>query len=154
MSGPGDIPAVFEQGVDGFLISTERSRLELDTIAGFLARSYWASTRQLEVIERSIAHSLCFGVYRVEGQEAGESAQVGFARVISDFATYAYLCDVYIAEEARGIGLGKRLIETVVAHPDLQDLRRWTLATADAHELYRPFGFSALAAPDRWMEKL
>lgn len=98
-------------------------------------------------MRRSIAHSLCFGVY-------GEGEQVGFARVVTDYATFAWLCDVFVLETARRRGLGKWLIASVIAHPDLQGLRRFTLATRDAHELYRRYGgFEALRAPERWMEK-
>ena len=97
-------------------------------------------------MRRSIEHSLCFGVY-----EGG--AQVGFARVVSDRATFAYLCDVFVIESRRGRGLGKLLLETIVAHPELQGLRRWLLATRDAHGLYRRFGFTELACPEIFMER-
>ena len=133
-------------------ISTDHSRLDHDAIAGFLAQSYWAADRTRDVMDRSIENSLCFGLYRT-GNAASSAQQVGFARVVTDRATFAWLCDVFVAEEARGKGLGKWLIETVCAHPDLQGLRRWTLATGDAHEFYRPFGFVELSAPARWMEK-
>ncbi len=149
----------FERSKGGFVISTDRSRLDMDAVFGFMSRSYWADTRPREVTERSIAHSLCFGVYQVETSgdasrldRPASTRQVGFARVITDCATFAYLCDVYIAEDARGQGLGKWLIETIQAHPDLQDLRRWMLATGDAHGLYRQFGFTDISKPERWME--
>lgn len=219
---------LFERTYDGFLISTDPAKLDVGVIAGFLARSYWANTRPREVIERTLAHSLCFGVYRAaEGAQpsdngpalapsdisvrgcvplpanfasvqrsaplppnagglvdceavqvvGGESEfagsiteagdhevragvappakleQVGFARVVTDYATFAWLCDVFVAEEVRGRSLGKKLVETVLAHPELRGLRRWMLATHDAHELYRRFGFQETATPERWMER-
>ena len=128
-----------------FTISTEKARLQRDTIAAFLARSYWARGRTREVIERSIAHSLCFGLYAAE-------RQIGFARVVTDCATFAYLCDVFIDEDSRGQGLGKWLMAGIMGHPDLQGLRRWILATRDARGLYRQFGWTELKDPGRWME--
>jgi GNAT superfamily N-acetyltransferase len=127
-------------------ISTDPARLEIDTIHRFLAGSYWAAGIPLEVVERSIANSLSFGIF------AG-SIQVGFARVITDYATLAYLADVFVLDEHRGKGLSKWLIEVVVTHPKLQGLRRWMLATRDAHGLYRQVGFEVVAQPDRWMER-
>ena len=128
-----------------FLISTDRSKLDVDVIHGFLTRSYWAEGIPRETVARAIENSLCFGVYN--GAE-----QVGFARVISDFATYAYLADVFILEPYRERGLGKELVATVMAHPELQGLRRWSLGTRDAHGLYAQFGFIALENPSRMME--
>jgi GNAT superfamily N-acetyltransferase len=128
-----------------FLISTDRAKLDVDVIHGFLTRSYWAEGIPRETVMRAIENSLCFGVYN--GAE-----QVGFARVISDFATYAYLADVFILEPYRERGLGKELIATVMAHPELQGLRRWSLGTRDAHGLYAQFGFAALENPSRMME--
>ena len=131
---------------DTFTLSDDPARLDLDAICGFLARSYWADKRSRSTIRRSIEHSLNFGVY--DG-----SRQVGFARVVTDRAVFAYLCDVFIHEDYRGHGLGKWLMETVHAHPELQGLRRWMLATRDAHGLYEHYGWSPLANPGRWMEK-
>lgn len=128
-----------------YAISTDPARLDLDVIAGELGRSYWAAGRPREVIARSLASSLCFGVYH-------GAAQVGLARVVTDYATFAWLCDVFVLEAHRGQGLGKWLIATVTAHPDLAGLRRFVLATRDAHGLYSQYGFTPLAAPDRWME--
>jgi GNAT superfamily N-acetyltransferase len=128
-----------------FSISTDRERLSLDVIHGFLTSCYWAKGIPREVVARSIAHSLCFGIY--EG-----CAQVGFARVVSDFATMAYLGDVFVLESHRGRGLSKWLLECLVEHPALQNLRRWILLTRDAHELYSQFGFAKLKAPERYME--
>jgi GNAT superfamily N-acetyltransferase len=130
-----------------YTISCQRARLDVASIHAYLAISYWSSGIPREVVERGIEHSLPFGVYR--GEE-----QVGFARVVTDCATFAYLADVYILEPHRGQGLSKRLMEYVLAHPDLQGLRRFMLATRDAHGLYRTFGFTPLSDPSRIMEKL
>jgi nitroimidazol reductase NimA-like FMN-containing flavoprotein (pyridoxamine 5'-phosphate oxidase superfamily)/GNAT superfamily N-acetyltransferase len=139
--------AAFERIVDGFLISTDAARLDLGVIHNFLStRSYWAEGVPREVVARSLANSLCFGIY------AG-TQQVGFARVISDYATFAYLADVFIIESYRGRGLSKALMETIKAHPHLQDLRLWTLRTVDAHGLYRKFGFVEPRHPERQMER-
>lgn len=140
------IPAALEFQRDDYVISTDPARLDLDVIHGELSRSYWAAGRPREVVARSLQHSLCFGLYHGE-------AQVGLARVVTDYATFAWLCDVFIKEDHRGRGLGVWLIETVVAHPDLQGLRRFLLATRDAHELYRKHGFAPLSAPGRWMAR-
>lgn len=128
-----------------FEISTDQSRLDRTAIHQFLESSYWAKGIPREVMDRAIEGALCFGVF--DGP-----AQVGFARVITDRATFAYLADVYVLESHRGQGLAKWLMEIVRAHPDLQGLRRWVLATRDAHELYRPFGFTEVADPARYME--
>lgn len=137
--------SVIEQRKGEYAISTDTARIDVDAVADYLSRSYWAAGRSREQIERSLAHSICFGLYH-------DGRQVGFARVISDHATFAYLCDVYVLEAHRGNGLGKWLVDVVLAHPELQGLRRWMLATRDAHELYRQFGFAELSNPDRWME--
>jgi GNAT superfamily N-acetyltransferase len=129
-----------------FLISTDRGRLDLDVIHGFLTNCYWAKGISREVVARSIEHSLCFGIYD------GSGAQVGFARVVSDFATVAYLGDVFILESHRGRGLSKWLMECITQHPALQNLRRWMLLTRDAHGLYAQFGFTPVTAPQRYME--
>ena len=126
-------------------ISTDPSRLQLDAVHAYLARSYWSPGVPRAVVARAIANSMCFGIYL-------GSEQVGFARVITDKATFAYLADVYVLEAHRGRGLSKRLVEQIQAHPDLQGLRRFLLATADAHGLYAQYGFRPLSAPDRMME--
>jgi len=131
--------------VNTYDISTDPTRLQPAAIHAYLTRSYWSPGIPREVVERAIANSLCFGIYL--GQ-----AQVGFARVVTDKATFAYLADVYVLEEHRGQGLSKRLVETIQAHPELQGLRRFLLATQDAHGLYAQFGFRPLAAPERMME--
>ena len=140
------ISAVVEHRRGEFVISTERGRLNLDVIHGFLTNCYWAKGISREVVARSIEHSLCFGIYE------GGSAQVGFARVVSDFATVAYLGDVFVLESHRGRGLSKWLMECVMGHPALQNLRRWILLTRDAHGLYSKFGFTPVNAPERFME--
>jgi len=143
-SGPTE--AITEHRRGGFLISTDRERLNLAVIHGFLTNCYWAKGISREVVARSIEHSLCFGIYD------GSGAQVGFARVVSDYATVAYLGDVFVLESHRGRGLSKWLMECVVEHPALQNLRRWILLTRDAHGLYSQFGFTPVKAPERYME--
>jgi GNAT superfamily N-acetyltransferase len=129
-----------------YLVSTDRSRLDLAVIHGYLTTSYWAAGIPLETVRRSIEGSLPFGLYHGD-------TQIGFARVITDYASFAYIGDVFVLEAHRGQGLARWLMEVIVAHPDLQGLRRWLLATRDAHGLYRKVGFSELAAPERWMER-
>jgi GNAT superfamily N-acetyltransferase len=146
-----------------FLISTDPSRLDLDLIHNFLTNSYWAKGIPRDVIARSIEHSLCFGIYDESNTDfpglaksarpgARSLAQVGFARVISDFSTIAYLGDVFVLESHRGRGLGKWMMECIMQHPALQNLRRWILLTRDAHKLYAKVGFTPLKAPERYME--
>ena len=139
------MPKNIEVHRENFTISTDSSRLDVDAICEFLARAYWSKGRPRERTERALENSLVFGLY--DGNK-----QIGIARVVTDYAIFAYLCDVFIHEDYRALGLGKWLIETVMSHPDLQGLRRWTLATRDAHELYRQFGWDALSNPERWME--
>jgi GNAT superfamily N-acetyltransferase len=126
-------------------ISTDKAKLDLAMIHEFLSHSYWAAGVPLETVRKSIEHSLCFGVYEAD-------QQIGFARVISDYSTFAYLADVFILESQRGRGLAKLLMRQIIGHADLQGLRRFALATRDAHGLYRQFGFSELARPDFQME--
>jgi GNAT superfamily N-acetyltransferase len=132
---------------DSLTVSTDRARLDRAAIHEFLRGSYWAKGIPRELVDRSIDNSLCFGLY--DGDRL-----VGFARVITDSATFAYLSDVFVLESHRGHGLGTWFMECVLSHPDLQNLRRWMLATADAHGLYRRVGFTALSKPDRIMERL
>jgi len=130
----------------GFDISTDVSRIDFATVYNYLAHeSYWAKGIPETKQRRAIENSLCFGIYK--GNE-----QVGFARVITDKATFAYLCDVFVLPSFRGLGLSKWLVQTIKQHPDLQGVRRWSLATADAHGLYGQFGFSPISKPDVWME--
>jgi GNAT superfamily N-acetyltransferase len=140
------MPQLLETHKDNFTISTDPSRLDLDAIADMLTRAYWAKGRTREMIARYVQHSLVFGVY--DGNR-----QIGLARVISDYTTFAWLCDVFIHEEYRGHGLGKWLMQTVHSHPDLQGLRRWMLATRDAHGLYKQFGWTPLDNLENWMHK-
>lgn len=126
-------------------ITTDAARFDIAAIHAFLSQTYWSPDIPRAVVERAIAHSLCFGVLWGD-------AQVGFARVVTDRATFAYLADVYVLEAHRGKGLSRRIMEAVQAHPDLQGLRRMLLATRDAHALYAQYGFKPLAAPDRMME--
>jgi GNAT superfamily N-acetyltransferase len=126
-------------------ITCDKSRFDIEAIHRFLTQSYWSPGVPRSVIERAIANSLCFGLLL-------ERQQVGFARVITDKATFAYLADVYVLPEHRGKGLSLRLMEQIIRHPDLQSLRRMMLATRDAHSLYEKFGFKPLAAPERVME--
>lgn len=128
-------------------ISTDRKRLDIDAIHAFLTQSYWSPGIPRATVARAIENSLCFGAF-CDGQ------QVGFARMVTDKTTFAYLCDVYVLEEHRGRGLSKQLMDHVVKHPDLQGLRRMMLATRDAHGLYAQYGFTPLSAPDRIMEVL
>lgn len=128
-----------------YVVSTDPTRLDLEVVHQFLTNSYWARGIPRERVARSMANSLCFGVF--DGP-----AQVGFARVISDYVTFAYVADVFILPEQRGRGLGKFLLRCIVEHPELQGLRRWSLVTRDAHGLYAQFGFTPLAHPERYME--
>ena len=130
-----------------YTISTDPDRLDATAIHAYLTRSYWAQGVPRATVERAIAHSLSFGLFHGD-------RQVGFARVVTDRATFAYLADVYVLEDHRGRGLSKWLLEAVLAHADLQGLRRFLLATRDAHGLYARFGFQALANPTRLMEIL
>lgn len=139
---------IFETSRDGFTISTDPSRLDLDLIDRTLStESYWAAGRPRDLTERAFAGSLPFGIYAADG------ALVGWARVVTDRATFAYLADVWVLETHRGQGLSKFLVGAMLAHPDLQNLRRWTLFTKDAHGLYEQFGFTTIAEPHKAMER-
>ena len=134
--------------IDNIEISTDPARLDLDAIFDFLSKqAYWSIGRPREIIEKSLKHSLCFGMYH-------NNEQIGLARVVTDYATYAYLCDVFIRPDYRGNNLGKRLIEAVVEHPELSPLRRFMLITGDAHGLYEQYGFKVIEEPEKHMEKL
>lgn len=132
-------------GPDGFEADDDASRIDVDVVHGFLSTSYWAEGIPREVVARSIAGSLNLGVYAADG------AMVAFARAVTDRATFAWLADVFVVEEMRGHGLGRFVVSTLLDHPELQGVRRFMLATADAHELYRSYGFSELADPSRTM---
>jgi GNAT superfamily N-acetyltransferase len=138
---------------DGFLISNDRGWIDVPAVHEFLStRSYWARGIPIETVRRAIENSLCFGVYAETVEAPMVRRPAGFARVTTDFATFAWIGDVFIIEEFRGRGLSKWLMETIVAHPLLQGLRRLLLATHDAHELYRQFGFKPLSRPERFLE--
>ncbi len=138
--------AIYESTHGNLTISTDPSRLDLDAMYEMLTRAYWAKGRTKEVIARYVQFSLVFGVY--EG-----TRQIGLARVVTDYTTFAWLCDVFVHEDYRGKGIGKWLMESILSHPDLQGLRRFLLATSDAHGLYSQYGFQALKEPEKWMEK-
>ena len=131
----------------GYLISDDPARLDVDAIHAFLTRSVWAESISREVVARAVAHSLCIGIYTPAGE------QIGLVRVISDYATFAYLCDVYVLEAHRQRGLSKAAVQLVTTHPKLQGIRRQHLVTPDAHGLYARFGFAVVAHPARHMEK-
>ena len=139
---------IHESSHAGYLLSDDPARLSLEVIHRYLSEeSYWAAHIPREIVARSLENSLGIGIYAPTGE------QVGFARVISDFATYAWLCDVFVHEDYRGKGVGKWLMATIISHPDLHDLRRIMLATRDAHGLYSQFGFTSMNNPERWMER-
>lgn len=131
--------------MQGYEFSANSEDMNVDAIQAYLSRSYWAKNVPHDIVRKSIENSLCFGVFY-------NNSQVGFARVITDSATFAYLSDVYILEEHRGQGLSKKLMTNIIEHPQLQGLRRMALATSDAHTLYEKFGFKALANPQTFME--
>ena len=130
----------------GYLISDDAARLDVDAIHAYLTRSYWAQGIPREVVARSVTNSLCLGIYAPEGE------QIGLVRVISDYATFAYLCDVYVLEAHRGHGLSKAALHLLTTHPRLQGLRRLQLVTNDAHGLYTQYGFKVVDKPERHME--
>lgn len=153
-------PSASEWRRGGYVVSTDRARLDVDIIHGFLTSCYWAKGIPRDTVARSIEHSLCFGIYDEGAGKAMRPAapaltgapQVGFARVVSDMATVAYLGDVFILEPHRGRGLSKFMMECIMKHPSLTGLRRWILLTRDAHGLYRQFGFTPLKSAERYME--
>jgi len=131
----------------GYTITTNAEQFDIHVIHGYLSgSSYWAEGRPMEVVRRSIENSLAFGVFK-------GAAQIGFARVITDYATFAWLADVFVLPEHRSAGIGTWLMEVIVGHPQLQGLRRWMLVTRDAHGLYAKFGFTPLDGPERFMER-
>lgn len=131
---------------NGYVLSTDKSRIDVPTVHAFMQDSYWAADRPMSTLRLAIDNSICFGIYK-------DRNQVGFARVVTDGATFAWLCDVYIAHAHRGLGLSTWLMEGILAHPDLQNLQRWLLATKDSHGLYERYGFSAPHKPERLMER-
>jgi GNAT superfamily N-acetyltransferase len=140
----------------GYVISDDPARIEVDAVHAFLTRSYWAEGVPRDVVARSLANSLCLGIYAPSHQPAGTGKtveQVGLVRVITDYTTFAYLCDVYVLESHRGRGLSKAAMRALMSHPRLQGLRRMQLITNDAHGLYAQFGFKVVEHPERHMEK-
>jgi GNAT superfamily N-acetyltransferase len=130
-----------------YTISTDNQRLDISVIHEFISKqSYWGQGRKIEVVQRALENSCNFGVYK-------EDKQIGFARVVTDYATFAWVADVFVLGEHRGQGLSKWLMEVILSHPELQGFRRWVLATKDAHSLYAHFGFIPLHRPERWMER-
>lgn len=138
---------VYEATNGDYLLSTDKTKLQIKQISLLLAQTYWASERAKEVINTSIKNSLCFGLYN-------NGVQIGFARVVTDYAVFAYLCDVIIFEKHRGNGLGKWLVGEILKYPKLQNIKRWMLATKDAHGLYGKFGWKIIENPNEWMQKL
>ncbi|HUS01565.1 MAG TPA: GNAT family N-acetyltransferase [Chitinophagaceae bacterium] len=136
---------------DEFIISTDKKKIDIDYVHGFLTQSYWSPGVPLETVKRAMENSLCFGIYDNDNLASPAGRQVGYARMVTDIATYAYMADVFIDENYRGRGLGKWLVNMILAHPDLQGLRRIMLATRDAHKLYEQLGFTAIPNPDRYM---
>lgn len=138
--------AIYETRQDEYLVSTDPRKLDAEAIHAFLTTAYWSLDIPPAVVKKGLANSLCFGLYHM-------GKQVGLSRVVTDYATYAYLCDVYVLEAHRGKGLGHWMVECIMTHPELQNLRRFTLATRDAHGVYATFGFTGLKAPERMMER-
>ncbi|MEO8766427.1 MAG: GNAT family N-acetyltransferase [Ginsengibacter sp.] len=136
---------------NNYSISTDKRKINIDYVHGFLSQSYWSPGVPIEVVTKAMEGSLCFGMYDNNGQVQAPGTQMGYARMITDEATFAYLADVFIDENYRGQGLGKWLIEMILAHPALQGLRRILLATKDAHKLYGQCGFTRINNPERYM---
>jgi GNAT superfamily N-acetyltransferase len=136
----------FESHRENLLISTDPGLLDMGAICDFLSRAYWAKGRPRERIELSLQNSLVFGIF-------DNGRQIGLARVVTDYATFAWLCDVFVHEDYRKQGIGKWLMASILSHPELQGLRRFLLATRDAHGLYHQFGFTPMKDPERWMER-
>jgi GNAT superfamily N-acetyltransferase len=146
---------IYEYQKDEYIISTDKTKLQFDVIYSFLSTSYWSPNIPLETVKRAAEHSLTFGIFKYSlpiGEGWGGVSQVGYARIISDFATFAYLADVFVLESERGKGISKWLMECITQLPDLQGLRRWMLATRDAHGLYAQFGFTPLDNPEIMMQ--
>ena len=143
---------IYEAGKNKFIISTDKSKLNIQFIHNYLSNeSYWAKNIPVNTVKKSINGSCCFGLYINENKNILAATQIGFARDVTDYATFGYLADVFIIEKFRGKGLAKWLMKVIMNHPDLQGLRRWMLATKDAHALYAKFGFLALDKPERIM---
>jgi GNAT superfamily N-acetyltransferase len=138
--------------LEKYRITTNKAEMNIDDIHRYLSRSYWAKGVPKSIVDKAVENSLCFAVLYTGVDQRSKSVQVGFARMITDYTTMAYLADVYILEEHRGKGLSKKMMTDIIKHPQLQGLRRILLATSDAHGLYQQFGFKALASPEIFME--
>lgn len=138
---------IIEYKKDDFYITTDFKKIDIDAVSSLLGQSYWAKSREIDIIIKSLKNSLCFSLLH-------NDKQIGLVRVITDYATFAYLCDVIIDNKYRRKGLGVWFLECVFKHPDLQSLGRWCLATKDAHELYEKFGFENLIKPEMFMERI
>lgn len=138
---------IVERELGAYVFSDDPARLDLDRVEAFIRQTYWAASRTREQIEAAQANSMCFGVYR-----RADGVQVAYARAVTDRVTFAWLCDVFVDPAERGAGLGKFLVESILEHPELVQMRRWMLATRDAHGLYAQYGFTPLATPETWME--
>lgn len=136
---------------DNYLISTDKSKIDIDFVHSFLSQSYWSPGIGIDVVKKALDGSLCFGMYDMNKQHTHSRGQIGYARMITDKATFAYLADVFIDKTYQGRGLGKWLVATILEHPDLRGLRRILLATKDAHKLYEQCGFLSINNPDRYM---
>ncbi len=141
-----DCGAAFEQRRGEFTVTTDATRMDIDVIHGYLARAYWSEGIPREIVERAVPRSLCFGLFERE-------TQIGFARVVTDYTTFAYICDVFVLESHQGKGLGTWLMQCVMQHPEMQGLRRCQLITRDAHTLYEKVGFRSLSKAERHMER-
>lgn len=140
---------------DSIVLSFDRGLIDRDAVHGFLSSCYWSPGIARERVDRAIEHSMCIGAYdTTRPRPDGRPGQAGFARVVTDSASFAYLCDVFVLEPYRGRGVSKRMMEAIVAQPSLTGIRRFSLLTRDAHELYRRFGFGPIADPTRYMERL
>ena len=139
------MPNIAESRRGEYVISSDVAMIDLEVVHSFLTESYWAKGVSVDAVQRSVENSVCFGAYR-------DGKQVGFARAVTDRATFAFLADVFVLESERGNGVGKMLVEAALEHPELRELRRWLLATDDAHGLYSKYGFAPLRKPERWME--
>lgn len=133
--------------MNSYIVSDDKSKLDIGVIHSFLTNSYWAEGRSIETVEETVKHSDCFGLYDNE-------KQIGFARVVSDYVVFAYLLDVFILEEYRGRGLSKKLLNNIFKNPKYANIKKWKLATRDAHGLYQKFGFKPITKPERLMEKI
>ncbi len=138
--------SIWEQRRDQYTLTTDPARLDMDVVYGYLSRAYWCEDIPREIVERAIERSLCFSLLEREDQ-------IGFVRAVSDYTTFAYLCDVFVLKSHQGKGLGTWMMQSVMSHPELQGLRRWHLTTRDAHSLYRKVGFVPLSKPERHMER-